>query len=225
MKKYTNFLDVTVLLASLLVAGAVIGCGGDDDDDSAAGSKASGGGSQNTGTGTGGTSTSTGTGTGGTTAPAAVCTTTTECGGTACDMTEGSKAVSAQYKSYLSIMSSDVCFSACCTKDGACGGQIKATGMAAALLAGECVAKQEAGTPDETNCSTTATANGDGGTVAATNAIAQALQGLFNYKGCCRTDGKCGVDLNTLTLGCMANEDVGKVITLFGNMVPAKTCK
>jgi DNA-binding beta-propeller fold protein YncE len=65
----------------------------------------------------------------------------------------------------------------CCTSNGECG----------AALGGQCQARDQHGTADRA-CASERVAN-------------------IRADGCCRTDNRCGVDLSTLGMGCVAREE------------------
>jgi hypothetical protein len=116
------------------------------------------------------------------------------------------------------------CLKACCTPDNKCGAQLTGMGFGAALLTGgSCVEANQNGNIN-TSCPNSLGADEDAGTTAATGPMAQ-LTNMFNYKGCCRPDGKCGLQLDKISLGCVANENIKDISAFFGNFVTAKTCK
>jgi hypothetical protein len=209
----------SLLAVFVLIGGAVLGCGGDKDDNNSNTSAGTGsGGTAGANGGSGATGTAGTSGTAGTTA-SSTCVATTTCN-QACDVTTFSAKVSAQYMSMA-------CLKACCTTDNKCGAQLMGMGTGAMLLnGGSCVELGQTGTNDPTGTKcpgTTTTTAGDAGT-SSTSGFGALLGNLFKYTGCCRPDGKCGLDLAELGLGCVANENIKNISPLFGTLVTAKAC-
>lgn len=197
----------------LLIGGVALGCGGDDDDDVTPGQ----GGQSNVGSGgTSNTNATAGTtGAAGSTAGAA-CVTTTTCGSESCDVSAGSTQLASTFFSMA-------CFKACCTADNKCGAQLAGQGLGAAFLTGgACMEVKQQGNLS-TSCPNSISNDDDAGTAPTTGPMTQ-ITNMFNYKGCCRPDAKCGLDLTKLGLGCVANENIKDLASFFGDFVAAKTC-
>jgi hypothetical protein len=216
MRNYNYLTKLFVLLAAIgLIAVTIIACGGDDDSgpaDSGPTGVVGGSGGSTSVTGKGGT---TGGGTAGAAGSSSTCEKETTCGSGPCS--------TATLTSGLGMFSAFVCAKACCTADNKCGTSLSGTGMAATFFSGGACNEQNQAGKEDTNCPNL------GGTQDAGTTTTNPIAGIFNYKGCCRPDGKCGLMITTLGLGCIANEDVGNIFGaaltgMAGAAVSPKAC-
>lgn len=214
---------ITLSIASAFAVVTMVACGGDDDDTGPVAT--SNGGSETTGQG-GSTNATAGNGAAGTTA--AACAQTTTCGGTEC--------------STATLTSRGGCVQACCTADGKCGSQLKASAMMGGTV-GICVAQNQQG-PANASCPTYSKALTDAYAAAAAAAgidagamgdIGDIGGGLMAYNGCCRPDGNCGFLVSSLGWGCVTATDIGNMMGESSNTgsndeditvtITPKTCK
>jgi hypothetical protein len=188
----------------LLILGGGYGCGDpSDNSDGSGGSKRDGGG------GSGGSDRNSGV--------AKNCSATTTCDTEPCDI---SAYVSKSSPIFADSTRARGCLTACCTSDGKCGARVTdLAGGAGRFAPGVCTKLEQEGTPSAA-CPSVGSA--EDAAAAEKVGFGVPIEYVDSLEGCCRPDGRCGRLMDSLSFGCIANEDIKGVLSLSsGTSVPA----